>query len=126
MHPALTPEIQNELRALLEANRDELQANIEALRSNDGADDTPLTDPSLDTPGDRGDASVDLEEWDENHQEEMDLLEQFDEVRHALSKFAQGTYGTCENCGKPIPLDRLQVLPEARFDIEHQRAAEAQ
>ena len=126
MQPELTPQILGELQALLEAKRDELQANIESLRADEGADDTPDADPSLDTPGDRGDASVDLEEWDENHQEEMDLLEQLDEVRHALTKFAQGTYGLCENCNKPIPLDRLHVLPEARFDIEHQRIAEAQ
>jgi DnaK suppressor protein len=34
-------------------------------------------------------------------------------VEHALGKFEKGTYGLCENCGQPIPPERLEVLPQA-------------
>jgi DnaK suppressor protein len=34
-------------------------------------------------------------------------------VEHALDKFAKGTFGRCENCGHPIPPERLEVLPQA-------------
>ena len=34
-------------------------------------------------------------------------------VEHALGKFEKGTYGVCENCGKPIDPERLEVLPQA-------------
>ncbi|MGZ3714265.1 MAG: TraR/DksA C4-type zinc finger protein [Ktedonobacterales bacterium] len=30
----------------------------------------------------------------------------------------------CETCGQPIPEARLQALPSARFDIEHEAALE--
>jgi RNA polymerase-binding transcription factor DksA len=36
------------------------------------------------------------------------------EARHALSKLADGTYGTCERCRDPLPLERLEAIPHAR------------
>jgi DnaK suppressor protein len=125
MNPELTPEILAELRAQLEAKRDTLRETIAALRADQDEDDAPLDDPTLDAPGDRGDDSVDLEERDENNEEERDLRNQLSDVEYALSKFGSGTYGICEACGRPIPLARLRVLPEARYDIEHQREREA-
>jgi DnaK suppressor protein len=32
----------------------------------------------------------------------------------AMGRFAAGTYGTCERCGRPIPAERLVVRPSAR------------
>src|SRR5438477_1012037 len=43
------------------------------------------------------------------------LRETLAEVEHALGKFDNGTYGTCENCGQPINPDRLEAKPAARF-----------
>jgi len=34
-------------------------------------------------------------------------------VEHALEKIEKGTYGLCDNCGKPIDPQRLEVLPQA-------------
>jgi DnaK suppressor protein len=36
-------------------------------------------------------------------------------VEHALSKIEKGTYGLCENCGKPIDPERLEALLQARL-----------
>ena len=35
------------------------------------------------------------------------------EVRHALGKFENGTYGLCDCCGQPISEERLEALPQA-------------
>ncbi|HEX5201489.1 TraR/DksA family transcriptional regulator [Paractinoplanes rhizophilus] len=32
----------------------------------------------------------------------------------ALRRMSEGTYGVCEDCGRPIPLGRLRALPHAR------------
>ncbi len=45
-------------------------------------------------------------------------------VRHALDKFAGGNYGSCENCGDPIGLSRLNARPEARLCITCQTRME--
>ena len=33
------------------------------------------------------------------------------DIEAALRRLEQGTYGTCERCTKPIPWERLEVLP---------------
>ncbi len=45
------------------------------------------------------------------------LLEGLREVDDALAKFANGTYGTCESCGKQISEARLEAMPSARLCI---------
>jgi YteA family regulatory protein len=46
------------------------------------------------------------------------------DVEHALRRLDDGTYGTCEVCGKPIPEERLEALPATRLCLEHQAEAE--
>jgi DnaK suppressor protein len=40
------------------------------------------------------------------------------DVRRALAKLDEGTYGTCDVCGKPIPEGRLEALPWAVLCVE--------
>ncbi len=44
--------------------------------------------------------------------------EQLAEVEHALGKLEKGTYGLCDFCGKPIPSDRLEAVPQANLCLE--------
>ncbi len=45
-------------------------------------------------------------------------------VRHALAKFADHSYGWCENCGAAIGYSRLNARPEARLCINCQTRLE--
>jgi RNA polymerase-binding protein DksA len=42
----------------------------------------------------------------------------------ALDRIQAGTYGTCVNCGKPIPEDRLAAIPWATTCIDCKRLEE--
>ena len=46
------------------------------------------------------------------------------EVAAALDRLETGQYGRCEDCGEPIPDERLSALPTARRCAPHQRLAE--
>src|SRR5512146_2828346 len=46
------------------------------------------------------------------------------EIQNALRKIEDGSYGTCEACGKPIAEDRLAAIPWARLCIDDQRKAD--
>ena len=46
------------------------------------------------------------------------------DIEDALARIENGTYGLCENCGKPIRKVRLKALPSARYCIECQRLVE--
>ncbi len=48
------------------------------------------------------------------------------DIEHALARLNDGTYGTCEACGRPIDEARLEALPATRLCLEDQAAAERQ
>ncbi len=46
------------------------------------------------------------------------------EVEAALARLEDGSYGSCDACGKPIGAERLAAIPWARLCIDDQRRAE--
>ena len=46
-----------------------------------------------------------------------ELREALDEVEAAIARLEAGSYGTCEACGKPIGVARLEAMPATRFCI---------
>jgi RNA polymerase-binding protein DksA len=46
------------------------------------------------------------------------LIEQLHEVEGALGRIEKGTYGRCENCGKEVPVERLEARPVARLCLD--------
>jgi RNA polymerase-binding transcription factor DksA len=46
-----------------------------------------------------------------------ELRESLEEVDAALQRVQDGTYGSCEVCGKPIGAARLEAMPAARLCI---------
>ena len=46
------------------------------------------------------------------------------EIEAALKRIEEGTYGTCELTGQPIPMVRLEAIPWARFSLEAQKSLE--
>jgi RNA polymerase-binding transcription factor DksA len=124
-NPELTPAALEELRSTLLRRQADLRQEIADLRrSEQGQVDQP-EDATYSDPSDAGDASVDLQDREDTSNALGALQTQLDEVEHALTKFATGTYGICERCGRPIPLARLRVLPEARYDVEYEEDVEA-
>jgi DnaK suppressor protein len=47
------------------------------------------------------------------------LLAMLDEVRRARQRADDGSYGTCEACGEPIPEGRLEARPWATRCVAH-------
>ncbi len=61
-------------------------------------------------------------------EKDLSILEQVEaelaDVEHALRRLDDGTYGTCEVCGKVIPDERLEAMPASRLCLEHRAEAE--
>ncbi|MFC0531301.1 TraR/DksA family transcriptional regulator [Phytohabitans kaempferiae] len=45
------------------------------------------------------------------------------DAAQALKRMADGTYGRCERCDGPIPAERLEIRPHARFCVPCQQLA---
>lgn len=46
------------------------------------------------------------------------------DIDSALQRIDDGTYGTCVNCGREIPVQRLEAYPAASLCIDCKRSAE--
>jgi RNA polymerase-binding transcription factor DksA len=60
-----------------------------------------------------------VEAWDERQALVATLETEYNNIRRALKKIEEGTYGTCEINGEPIEADRLDANPSARTCKKH-------
>jgi DnaK suppressor protein len=111
--PALTPEQLEELRAILVATKDENDRHLAA-----SAEDARPVDLDL--------SIGRLSRMDALQQQHMAMArvrrveEQQDQIRAALRRIEDGTFGECLRCGEPIAFARLRVRPEATLCKECQ------
>jgi len=66
---------------------------------------------------DEDENASEVEEYTDNLALENTLQKQLKEIAEALDRMEEGTYGTCENCGREIDVDRLRAYPAARTCI---------
>ncbi len=107
----------------LEADRSQLQDELNAMQdeNNQNAD---TENPSFGAGNHPADAASDVTSRERNMAVADDIQLDIDEIDHALERIAAGTYGQCETCGRPIPIERLEARPSATFCVEHQRERE--
>jgi DnaK suppressor protein len=108
------------LRRELEAEHARLRAEIEAQGAAPDSDDVRFADdPNF------ADRSHSTEERSRAIALVRTLRTTLREVDHALARVEEGSYGTCERCGNPIAIERLEALPWATLCIDDaQRAGE--
>jgi RNA polymerase-binding transcription factor DksA len=67
----------------------------------------------------------------ETHEQELDettdmlLADEADRVELALERLGEGNYGVCIDCGRDIPAERLEAIPESVRCIDDQARWEA-
>ncbi len=64
-------------------------------------------------PADWEDQATQLEGQDALEGIEKSKLQEVRQIREALRRIAEGTYGVCAKCGEPINPKRLKALPTA-------------
>jgi len=105
----------NLLRARLEGERKRLTEEMKQLKSTmRPADERREGSPF----GKREEEATESYELERRLTLEKSIREQLASVEHALKKFEDGTYGLCDNCGKPIPPERLEALPQATLCLD--------
>ena len=45
------------------------------------------------------------------------------EIKAAEDRLSDGSFGTCQDCGVSIPIERLEILPYVRFCVGCQQRA---
>jgi len=112
MHKDKLDQFQSLLLDLRARLRGDIQSLDDQTRTGTGGDssgnlsNTPLHLADLGT-------AVYLQELNATLLENQEYIR--DEVLHALKRIEEGTYGNCENCGRPIIEERLELLPYTRY-----------
>lgn len=119
-----------DLQYFEEKLRDELKELKGELRTvgrinPDNPEDWEPTKADFNIPeSDKNDVADEIEEYEERSAILKDLEIRFNEIKHALEKIEDGSYGICEVSGEEIPRDRLEANPAARTKTEFADEAE--
>ena len=116
----------DEVREALRARRDEVQTELDRLA-------VELESFGAEQENERGALSNHLAEDGSNVQEQErilalsgDLNDIMTQIETALQRLDDGTFGTCQRCGKPINAERLEAFPYVAYCIECQTIIERQ
>lgn len=99
------------IQQMLEEEREKLRQQLQ-ISSGNSSDDSKNPDQM-----DMAQAYSDQERDNTLHTFEQKHL---DQVEAALQAMAEGSYGRCQHCHRPIPLERLQALPYATMCVSCQ------
>jgi RNA polymerase-binding protein DksA len=105
-------------RHLVLSTRDELVAALQPIRARlresqrDSGSEIAVADQHP------ADAATDTEMRELDLSTEVMFEARLRQVDDALRRLDEGTYGTCAVCGKPIPVERLELVPETPYCVE--------
>ena len=98
------------LRAHLESEQKRLTQELEQLQTSASSSDERREGSPF---GKREEEATETLELEKRLVLENRIRQELVGIEHALHKFEEGTYGKCDNCGKPIDPERLEALPQA-------------
>jgi len=108
-------------KAELDAVRRQLQDEIAHLSADAATIDHQVADLIQDSGDGAGDDAAESgsKAFEREHEQTLaniarDVIVQ---SRHALQRIDDGSYGTCESCGRPIAKPRLQAFPRATLCV---------
>jgi RNA polymerase-binding protein DksA len=113
-----------DIRRRLESERSELEQRIEEIEANvfEKTQSDLTGEAGFDEDfADAGTATFDRERELSIQNNIRDIIEQ---INRAIARIDQGSYGTCERCGKPIDASRLKALPHALLCMDCKRREE--
>src|SRR5688500_15611418 len=110
-------------RNRLEQERTRLTDSLATLEADAEAQKDSLSELSV---VDEHQADIGTETFE--REKDLSIIEsvrgELDAIDAAFARIEAGTYGSCEVCHQPIPDERLDAVPAARFCVEHQAELE--
>ncbi|GAB3800632.1 TraR/DksA C4-type zinc finger protein [Virgibacillus kimchii] len=94
------------------------ERNQEQIDENEGPNDSLGELANYDNhPGDIG-----TEQFEQQRDAGLEMMrqEQLQEIEDALKRIEDGSYGYSQKSGKPIPFERLEAQPTAKYLVEEE------
>lgn len=113
----INEEIKAELKAKLEEEKTKLEKDLGNIAEPTGIPGDFET--KFDEIGtDKDDNATEVETYADNLSVETSLENQLKDIRNALKRMEDGSYGMCENCHQEINIERLKIYPAAKVCIK--------
>lgn len=111
----MTKDKLQKFKKLLEEKKNELEENLSTIakRGTQQKGDWESTFPKFDEDSSLEEASDEVEEYISRLPVEQSFELRLKAIDEALQRIHKGSYGTCTNCNKKIPIKRLEALPES-------------
>lgn len=108
----------------LEAEKAELETELQKVgRINPDNPEDWEARPALEdkdaSQADENTVADSIEEFEDNAAIVATLEKRYNDIKSGLDKIENGTYGTCQICGREIEIERLEANPPARTCKEH-------
>src|ERR671937_1859224 len=113
----------DELREGLLAEQVELQEQLATIEEQSFATSQSDLSGEVSFDEENADAGTFTFERERDLSIENNVRDLLGKIEKALTRMDEGTYGTCERCGKPIEKARLKALPYANLCIADAQAA---
>ncbi|OGY23825.1 MAG: hypothetical protein A2Y57_03575 [Candidatus Woykebacteria bacterium RBG_13_40_7b] len=105
-----------ELQSSLDKSKISLQEQLKYLKSED-----PFLSADRDLSNTLEEDASEIEGHDRLLAQEIPMREKLIKVEGALDRIKKGTYGKCLKCGRQIDEERLEIVPEASYCVEHEK-----
>ena len=112
------------LRTLLEERRSEIEGSVSSMAEEMRELGTDQDDENGSLGNHIADDGANVAEAERIVTVTEDLQDILAQVNAALERMNEGTYGTCQRCGRPIADERLEAFPYVAFCIECQSLLE--
>jgi len=116
--PVLEPQFIEKQKEKLINEEKKLVEQIETIATPDPKEPGDFVPKFEDMGADEDDNAQEVDQYQTNASREEVLETRLSEVRAALKRIEEGTYGKCSE-GDDIPLDRLEAYPEASTCADH-------
>ncbi|MDH4329943.1 MAG: TraR/DksA C4-type zinc finger protein [Candidatus Moranbacteria bacterium] len=104
---------QEKFKKMLEEERDKLRSELSKFANpSENSDDFKTRHDELGTHKDE--SATEVEEYVDNISVESSLEQRLKDIKSALEKIENGTFGACEECGEAIRRERLEIYPAAK------------
>jgi len=109
---------------------DEERARLQSVKDTFAGESDETENESLAELSDIDQHQADVGTETFEREKDLSILERVEaelaDVEHALGRISDGTYGTCQACGRVIDDERLDAMPAARLCLTDQAEAERQ
>jgi RNA polymerase-binding transcription factor DksA len=114
-------------KKMLEEELGSLESSLSKIgrRNPDNPEDWEAVPEEWDTTGaDKNESADRIEEFEENTAKLKELEIRYNNIKRALKKIEDNTYGKDEIDGSDIPIERLEANPAARTKVENSHLIE--